>query len=274
MQAKRGYVQAGSVRLSYQEQGEGPPVILLHGFPQSAYCWRHIVPGLSTDHRMIVFDLKGYGESDKPDGGYDLRTMTEELRDAVHALGYERATWVGHDWGGSLLWATALRFPETVERFVIINAPIHRLNVLRSSYVLPFSVPRLMEWVLAKYNDRFIHGLRSSAYDPKALTDEALAEYARAFALPRVHTASLSYYRMLWKSGPQSRLWLRRKVRRPCLVIWGIHDPFLPVSVLKGMEKHFDAPLTIQPLAQCGHWVMEEQPERTLELIRRFLGEE
>lgn len=272
MQAERGYVQAGSVRLSYVEQGEGPPIILLHGFPQSPYCWRHIMSGLAaTNHRVVALDLKGYGESDKPPGGYDLGTLSRELRDALWALGYERAVWAGHDWGGILVWALALRYPEIVDRFVIINAPLHKINPIRSSYILPFSVPGLMERVLEHNNDRFIRALRGSAYRPGAFSDGDLAEYARAFALPGVHTASLSYYRMLWKSWPQMRLWLRRKVQRPCLIIWGIHDPALPVSLLKGIEKYFGVPPVIQPVAQCGHWVMEEKPERTLELMSGFI---
>lgn len=270
-QARRGYVQAGKVRLSYLELGEGVPLVLLHGFPQSTYCWRHIMPHLAQTHRVLAFDLKGYGESDKPDEGYDLGTLTVEMREALHGLGYEKAEWVGHDWGGVLLWAIALRFPEIVERFAIINAPLHRLNPLRSWYVGPFVIPGLMERLLSHYNNRFILAMRGYAYRRKALTSQALREYARAFALPGVHRASLTWYRTLWRSTPQMLIWQRRKVRRPCLVIWGIHDPALPVSLLKSVEKHFEAPLAIRPIAQCGHWVMEEQPEQTRQLLAQFM---
>jgi pimeloyl-ACP methyl ester carboxylesterase len=269
--AQRGDVRAGGTRLSYLELGEGPPLVLLHGFPQSPYCWRHQMPELARTHRVIAFDLKGYGASDKPDRGYDLGTLTEEMREALHNLGYERAAWAGHDWGGVLLWALALRYPETVERLAIINAPLHRLSPLRSSYVIPFSVPGLMERLLARGNDRFIRAsLPSAAYLPEAFPEEALAEYARAFALPGVHRASLAWYRALWRSGPQRRWWLRKKVRPPCLVVWGIHDPALPVGLLKGMERHVAGPLEVVPVARCGHWVMEEQPERALALLARF----
>lgn len=269
--ARRGYVQAGTTRLSYLELGDGPPLVLLHGFPQSTYCWRHLMPELARTHRVIAFDLKGYGESDKPPSGYDLGTLTQEMRAALRTLGYEEARWVGHDWGGALLWAIVLRFPEIVERFAVINAPLHRLNPLRSSYVVPFSIPGPMEALLARANNRFIlETHQRAAYRAEAFTMQDLQEYGRAFALPGVHRASLSWYRALWKSAPQSRFWLRKKVRRPCLLIWGIHDPALPVGVLKGIEKHFVAPLEIQPIAQCGHWVMEEHPGRTLELLSRF----
>ena len=271
METRRGYVDAGSVRLSYVESGEGPPVILLHGFPQTPYCWRHLIPGLAASHRVIAFDLKGYGESDKPEGGYDLNTLSREMRDALRNLGHERAVWVGHDWGGALTWAVALRYPEIVERFVILNAPLHRISPLHSWYILPFSIPGLMEKVLERYNDRFFQLLPASAYDPGAFSREDLQEYARAFAIPGVHRASLSWYRALWKSGPQSLVWRRKGVRRPCLIIWGIHDPTLPVTLLKGIERYFRAPLEIQPIARCGHWVMEEQPERTLGLLKQFI---
>lgn len=164
LDTRRGYVNAGSVRLSYVEMGQGPPLFLLHGFPQSPYCWRHLMPGLAERHRVIAFDLKGYGESDRPEGGYDLGTLSAEMREALHSLGYERAVWAGHDWGGALLWAVALRYPELVERFVIINAPFHRISPLHSWYILPFSVPGLMEGLLHRYNGRFIRALRLSAY--------------------------------------------------------------------------------------------------------------
>ena len=232
------------------------------------------MPGLAATHRVIAFDLKGYGKSDKPRGGYDLSTLSREMRDALHALGYERAVWAGHDWGGVLLWAIVLRYPEIVERFVIIDAPLHRVNPVRSSYVLVFNIPGLMDWVLARYNDRFIRRMRGASYKPDALTDEALAEYSRAFALPGVHRASLAYYRSIWKSAIQRFLWVRRKVRRPCLIIWALHDPTLPVSVLKGIERFFAVPFTIEPIPQCGHWVMEEQPARTLQLMQSFIGGE
>ncbi len=271
---RRGYVGAGGVRLSYMEAGEGPPLILLHGFPQTWYCWRHLVSGLAESHRVIAFDLKGYGESDKPAEGYDLGTLTREMRDALHAMGYGRAVWAGHDWGGVIAWAMALRYPETVERLVTINAPLHRLSPLHSWYVLPFSIPGLMEAVLSRFNDRFIRLLRSSAYVRSAFPDDALEEYARAFALPGVHSTSLAYYRNLWKSGPQLLLWRRRKVRCPCLIIWGLHDSALPVSVLKGMEKYLAEPYSIHPVPQCGHWVMEEQPEVTMALMREFINQE
>jgi len=272
-EAKRGYVQSGSTRLSFQELGEGPPLILLHGFPQSTYCWRHQMPALARTHRVLAFDLKGYGESDKPRGGYDLGTMTTEMRAAVRALGYERADWVGHDWGGGLLWALVLRHPEAVERFAIINAPLHKIHPLHSWYIVPFCIPGLMETVLTRWNNRFVYGMRRFASDPRRLDTQALREYARAFALPGVHNAALAWYRSLWKSGPQLRWWLRRKVRRPCLVLWGIHDPALPVSLLQGIDKHFEAPLEIVPLPRCGHWVMEEQPDRTTQALLSFFDQ-
>ncbi len=272
MQARRGYVQAGGVRLSYLEQGEGPPLILLHGFPQSPYCWRHLMPSLARSHRVLAFDLKGYGESDKPSGGYDLGTLTSEMREALHNLGYEKAAWVGHDWGGALAWGIVLRYPEIVERLAIINAPLHRLNPLHSSYIIPFSIPGLMEGVLRGGSERFMRAALGTAYIKDAFTEEDIQEYVREFDRPRVHTTSFAWYRALWKSGPQGLLWLRKKVRRPSLIIWGIHDFSLPVDVLKGIERHLAAPVEIVAIAQCGHWVMEEQPEKTLRLLENFLS--
>ncbi len=230
------------------------------------------MPGLAEHHRAIAFDLKGYGESDKPEGGYDLGTLCREMRDAVRALGYERASWVGHDWGGLILWGLALCYPEVVDRFVVVNAAFHRLSLLHAWHILPLSLPGVTPWVLERAGALLMPLMWRYAYNRRALTLEDIVEYAIELNRPGVARASTAYYRSLWRSALQLRLWLPRKVARPCMILWGAHDPALPVSLLRGIERHFTVPPRIELLPRTGHWVVEEQPERSLALMREFLG--
>lgn len=267
----RRFVTVGGIRLSFVEMGSGPPLILLHGFPQNSYCWRCLMPELAKRYRVIAFDLKGYGESDKPASGYDLRTLTDELRQVVHELGYDTASWIGHDWGGMLVWGVVLRFPEIVDRFVIINAAFHRIHPLHLAHIYATWVPGLAEWVITRFPWMLPWSMRFYAYDRRSLSRGSLAVYRKQFESPEVLHGSLAYYRSIVRSAIQLMVWRWRKIRRPCLILWGAHDFALPVNLLKGIERYFKAPLRIELIPQCGHWVMEERPERVLELLAGFL---
>src|SRR3712207_2391582 len=111
------------VRLHYVEAGTGPLVLLLHGFPEFWYSWRHQIPALAGRFRVVAPDLRGYNETAKPASGYDVDTLVEDTAALVRALGEERCLLVGHDWGGAIAWETAARHPHLVERLAILNAP-------------------------------------------------------------------------------------------------------------------------------------------------------
>src|SRR5258708_10132657 len=118
-----GFVETNGVRLHYVAAGSGPLVLLLHGFPEFWYSWRHQLPALAIRSRVVAPDLRGYTLSDKPQTGYDLTTLINDISGLVAALGERRAHVVGHDWGGALAWALAIRDPDRVERLAILNAP-------------------------------------------------------------------------------------------------------------------------------------------------------
>ena len=114
------------VRLHWVEQGRGPLILLLHGFPEFWYSWRHQIPVLAERFRVVAPDLRGYNLSEKPPSGYDVETLSDDLLALIRALGEERAAIVGHDWGGVIAWTFAMRYPETTHKLVIINAPPRR----------------------------------------------------------------------------------------------------------------------------------------------------
>jgi len=124
-EVREGYAEIGDQRLHYMEAGEGPLVVLLHGFPEFWYGWRlQIQPLAAAGFRVVAPDTRGYNLSSKPDGvkAYDVSLLAADIRDLIHERGEQSALLVGHDWGGSIAWATAMNHPEVVERLAILNA--------------------------------------------------------------------------------------------------------------------------------------------------------
>src|SRR5499427_1122733 len=150
---REGYAEIGDVRLHYVEAGDGPLIVLLHGFPEFWYGWRlQIQPLAAAGFRVVAPDTRGYNLSSRPDGvaAYDIGKLAADVRDLIHERGAETALLVGHDWGGSIVWATAMNHPEVVDRLVILNAAhprklsegLHHPGQLRKSwYFFFFDLP-------------------------------------------------------------------------------------------------------------------------------------
>src|SRR5215213_8333837 len=117
------FVNANGIRFHVVEAGEGPPVLLLHGFPEFWYSWRHQLPALSDRFRAVAPDLRGYNLTERPAGGYELPNLVNDVIGLIDALGVRQVRIVGHDWGGVLAWTVAMWAPERVEKLAILNAP-------------------------------------------------------------------------------------------------------------------------------------------------------
>lgn len=287
---KHVFVEANGLRFHALEAGpsRGPLVLLLHGFPEYSYSWRHQLPALArAGYRAVAPDLRGYAQTDKR-GPYDLATLVEDLAALVRALGHERAALVGHDWGGAIAWMAAHRRPEVVERLAVMNAPhpaaMARVlirnprQLARSAYVLAFLVPHLPERLLTARHARAIATiLRAGARVKSAWPPEELERYRQAFLAPGAAGAALGYYRALARR-PRSaeRIAKRHRINVPVLVLWGVEDPAVGEE-LAGPERlePWLAPgnrPTIQRLEGVGHFVQNEAPGPVTDALLVFFG--
>jgi epoxide hydrolase 4 len=160
------FVETNNIRLHCVTQGEGELVILLHGFPEFWYSWRHQIPVLARHFKVVVPDLRGYNYSDKPASGYDLDTLSSDVMGLIKSLGYTKAHIVGHDWGGAIAWHIAQKFPQVLDKLAILNAP-HPQQFLqeigtnldqfrRSWYLFAFQMPGIPEWLIQQNIKEFV----------------------------------------------------------------------------------------------------------------------
>jgi pimeloyl-ACP methyl ester carboxylesterase len=274
------------VGLHWVEQGSGPLVVLLHGFPEFWRCWRRQLPVLAeAGFRAVAPDLRGYNLSDKPSGvaAYRTHLIAADVAALIAHLG-GRAHLVGHDWGGVVAWHTALRHPERVERLVIMNAPhpavfLRELRrprqFLRSWYAFFFQLPWLPEAALRARDFAAIEGLfREHVVRRGAYSDEDIAALKQALSQPGALTAALNYYRAFIRSAFRRKpaQAASREVAAPTLVIWGEQDRALNLRNLDGLERYVPR-LRTERLPEAGHWVMADAPERVNALLLEFLRE-
>jgi pimeloyl-ACP methyl ester carboxylesterase len=276
------YADLGGLRLHYVEAGRGPLIVLLHGFPEFWYSWRHQIPALAAaGFRVLAPDLRGYNESDKPPGiaPYRVDRVAGDVAALVRHAGEDRAAVAGHDWGGGIAWWLAIHRPETIRRLVIVNAPHPAAfarelrtpaQLLRSWYMFAFQLPGLPEWVFRAGNFALLErALHSEPLRPGAFTAEDIREYKKALARPGALTAAINYYRAAFLAGRR----LRRDVRPtdvPTLLIWGERDRYLGIRLTEGLEPWVPH-LRVERLPEASHWVQHDAPERVNQLMIDFL---
>lgn len=282
MQVHHEQVRGDGVDLHVARAGEGPPVVLLHGFAEDWRSWRHQIPALAAAGFSVwAPDLRGYHLSEKPRGreAYHLRHLAEDVAALVRATGQRHAHIVGHDWGGIVAWTFVGIHPELTRRLVILNAPHLRIYLRRarrppqlfqSWYVLFFQLPWLAERALSAGNFRAVRAMfRHAPARPGAFSEEDIDGYIAALSKPGALTAALNYYRANFR-GDGFRLASSSKVTAGTLVIWGEKDPALSIGVLEGLDE-VASQLRIQRIADAGHWVQNEAPEEVNEALIDFL---
>ncbi len=251
-------VEAGAV--------DGPLVMLLHGFPDFWWGWRHQIEFLAArGFHVVVPNQRGYGQSGKPGGvsAYDLDTLAADVLALVDACKAERFCLAGHDWGGVVAWHVAAHFPQRVERLAILNAPHpdvflrylrrHLSQALRSSYAAFFQLPNLPEAVLKARNFALLQRALTRSSRPGTFFEDDLRRYVEAWQAPGALTAMLNYYRALGR-----RPWGKpTKIQPPTLIIWGMRDMFLEIGVARASLKQCDAGQSLF-LESAGHWVQLE----------------
>jgi pimeloyl-ACP methyl ester carboxylesterase len=264
------------VRLFFAQSGPpgGPPVVLLHGFPEFSYGWRYQLPALAAaGMRAIAPDLRGYGRSPKPPAvrDYGISLLASDVVDLIRRECGGCAHVVGHDWGGIVAWWLAMHHPEAVDRLVILNAPhpaayLRELRrtpsqVLRSWYVLFFQLPWLPEWSIRAFDFAMLRWL---------FRGKDAARYVEAFTDRRSLTAAINYYRAAFRAGPGAMVRGVRPVRAPTLVIWGGRDRYLVPQLADRLEQWVPNVRVVR-LPRASHWVQHDEPGRVNQLLIDFL---
>lgn len=278
------FVETNRIRLHCVSQGEGDLVVLLHGFPEFWYSWRFQIPALARHFKVVVPDLRGYNDSDKPASGYDLDTLSADIQGLIESFGYTRAHIVGHDWGGTIAWHLAQKFPQYLDRLAILSAaPPQRfvqalasnLDHLRQSwYVFAFQVPGIPEWLIQQNLKEFVKNLfQGQAVRKGAFSKEDTQAYHAALAKPGAVASALSYYRQMLSPWNWLKDWshAHHPITAPTLVLWGEEDALLSHTLTEGLDQLIKAPFELKLVPHCGHWIQQEAPQTVNRELLSFL---
>jgi pimeloyl-ACP methyl ester carboxylesterase len=271
-------VSAGGTRFHVVELGEGPLVLLVHGFPQFWWTWRNQLESLAAaGYRAAAIDLRGYGGSDKPPRGYDLVTLAGDVAGLVRSLGEANATVIGHDWGGLLTWTMGVYHPKVVQRLVAVSVA-HPLRLGHSlltdargqgwavRHAFGFQLPLAPEKRLVK-NDAALVGELLHAWSGPGWPDETTERlYRSAFQIPGVAHCALEYHRwtirsLLRPDGIRYASRMRSPIRVPVLHLHGALDRTVLPRSAQGSGRYVEAPYRWKLIEGAGHFPHEERPD-------------
>lgn len=271
------FAQVNGIQLHYVMAGDGPTVMLLHGFPETHRSWDLQLPTLvRAGFRVIAPDLRGYGSSDRPRAGYDIQTLAADVEALIRTTSPTPLALVGHDWGGAVAWHLATHHPSLLRRLVILNCP-HPVRMAeslssdvrqlaRSWYMLFFQLPVLPEWWLTKHEGaNLVRLFRASFQSPHEPPAEILDASRRALLEPGAARAAIAYYRHAARGWfhPLRLRTLRHAyppIQVPVSILWGQQDSALGESLLDGSGR-FAPDLEIVRIPHAGHFVHQEEPD-------------
>lgn len=268
---KHGYADSGGVKIHYAVLGDGPLVVMLHGFPDYWYTWRHQMEALSSSHQVVAIDMRGYNRSDKPAGveSYKMTHLVSDVRAVIGHFKKEKATIVGHDWGGAVAWNFAMRYPKACDKLIILNLP-HPWGLARelannpdqqknSQYARNFQKPGAHEKLSAR-------GL-SGWVKNKA----AKEKYREAFERSDFE-AMLNYYKANYPREPyKAPEGAPPKVEAPVLMFHGLKDWALLPGALNDTWRWLEKDLTLVTVPGSGHFVQQDAAETVSKTMRSWL---
>jgi pimeloyl-ACP methyl ester carboxylesterase len=275
IEVREGYADVGDVRLHYVEAGEGPLIVLLHGFPEFWYGWRlQIAPLAAAGFRVVAPDLRGYNLSSRPDGykAYFAEALATDVHGLIRERGAESALLVGHDWGGTAAWITAMNHPEVVDRLAILNAAHprklnqglrHPSQLRKSWYFFYFQFPRLPEHHVRAKDWQFFKHFLHDARPPYTADD--MAHYVEAWSQPGAAAAMTNYYRAAVRHSPKLG-----SISAPTLVIWGERDRYLGPTLAEPDRDDVPNLDRVERLPDASHWVHHDEAERVTQLLIDF----
>jgi pimeloyl-ACP methyl ester carboxylesterase len=276
-------IDVGDVKLHCVEAGAGPLVVLLHGFPEFWYSWRYQIPALAkAGFHVLVPDMRGYNLSGKPAGveNYAIDKLTGDVARLIESVGQSKAHVVGHDWGGAVAWAFAMRQPKLLDKLVICNCPhpfrflkaLRTFRQLRKSwYMFFFQLPKLPEAMFRAGDYRSIR--KTFTKDPVragAFSPQDVERYVEAVSQPGALTTMIHYYRAMFRSKPDEVKREARPIENPVLAIFGEQDRYIGTELAEPDAKWVPH-CRVERIADASHWVQVDQPERVNELMISFL---
>jgi len=305
-------VAVNGVELAVTEAGDGPLVVLCHGFPELAFSWRHQIPALAAaGYRVVAPDQRGYGESSRPEAieAYDIVQLTDDLVGLIDHYGEDDAVVVGHDWGAPVVWNLAQRAPERVRAVVgmsvphIRRAPAPPVTLLKSMfgdvffYILYFQRPGVADAELGSNArttmTRFLSAISGDSPDGSWRVLQKGAGFLDAMDDPKElpawlsqadldvfveafertgFTGGLNWYRNIDRNWELSEAWSDRPIDQPALFVGGEFDPVLRFTSLDGLDTLVPGLRGKHLLAGGGHWIQQERPTEVNQLLVEFLG--
>jgi pimeloyl-ACP methyl ester carboxylesterase len=304
-------VDTNGIRLAVHEAGNGPPIILLHGFPELAYSWRHQLPALAAaGYRAIAPDQRGYGSSDKPPdvSDYTIQKLIADIEGMLDAMSLDKAVFVGHDWGAMLLWYMALLAPEKMAGLINLNIPFHarppldpmvlaRERLGDSFYIVNFQdsdeadrrfaedVPHFFD-VMMRRNQITREVFNTLPQEKRVLSLLAAMDRKESGGVALLNAEEKQYYVDAFENGGFTgpinwyRNWsnnwastegVSQQVKVPTLFIGAVDDVIIPLEYIESMKPGVDD-LEIHMVENCGHWTQQEKPDEVNEVMLEWLG--
>jgi pimeloyl-ACP methyl ester carboxylesterase len=266
--------QVNGVNIHYVIGGQGDPLVLLHGFPVNWYEWNRIMPQLAEHYTVIVPDLRGVGESAKPAGGYDKRTMAEDVFQLIQQLGYSRIRLAGHDIGMQVAYAYAATHREGVHKLVLIDTPLASIEPFWSiasgaAWWFGFHGQEgVAEEVVAGQERAYLTNFYTKqSFVPNAFTDQEINEFVRAYSVPGALKGSFSWYRAFAQDELHNQESVLTRLTIPVLALGGEMSagPLIVNHVERVAED-----VTGGSIPDCGHWIVQEQPDYVLNQLLSF----
>uniref|UniRef100_A0A8D2PG59 Epoxide hydrolase 4 n=1 Tax=Zosterops lateralis melanops TaxID=1220523 RepID=A0A8D2PG59_ZOSLA len=258
------------LRFHYVAAGERgkPLMLLLHGFPEFWYSWRHQLREFKSEYRVVALDLRGYGETDAPPHkeNYKLDCLIADIKDILESLGYNKCVLIGHDWGGMIAWLVAICYPEMVTKLIVVNFPHpsvfteyilrHPSQLIKSGYYFFFQMPWFPEFMFTlndfKVTKTLLHSQPPWQSQKSTLNNTLKLISVNCFCLPLQH----------------------HEVIMPTLLLWGERDAFMEVEMAEITRIYVKNHFRLTILSEASHWLQQDQPDIVNKLIWTFLKEE
>ena len=266
------YADNGGVNIHYAALGEGPLVVMIHGFPDFWFTWRHQMAALSGEYRLAALDLRGYNLSDKPKGieNYGMKALVGDIAAVIRAEGYEKATVCGHDWGGAISWRFATALPRLIEGLIVLNLP-HPSGLTRELANNPDQQKASAYTRFFQRDDAHEH-LTAEMLTAWVSDPDARPRYIEAFRRSDFE-AMLFYYKRHYPTEPYRAAGPPpQKVPVPVLLMHGLEDAALLPAALSGTWEWVEKDLTLVTVPDVGHFVQQDAAEFVSRAMRGWLS--